>query len=227
MCRIFGGNFALKMSIRSSLNCRISEVPLLEVYLYTRYMALQGAQYRNDLFPAKIRGCKRRFSQKDDQNESCLPAKIPVTEQEMSCRLYSLSLDQIDISHFLLYPHSNPTQQCTPPSNPQPAPTSTSPDPNGVTSDEETDPVVTYDLLTREQLQVAIDKSTKILPRDIIESIINTFPNSSCTAVALWKPIDRMLHLSELPTETNAEKTSTDVTDRSEEYFDEVMEIDS
>ena len=32
----FGGNFALKMSIRSSLNCRILEVPLSEVYLYTK-----------------------------------------------------------------------------------------------------------------------------------------------------------------------------------------------
>ena len=202
-------------------------------------MALQGARYRNEIFPNKIRGCKRRYNQADDPSGSLLPSKVPVTEQEMSSRLYGLSLDQIDISHFLLYPQAR--QEYSPPAYPLIVQSAAIIDTSTEhieenscedTADEEGDTAETEGLLTQEKLRVAIDKTTEILPRDIIESIINSYPSSSCTAVALWRPIDRMLNLSQTTdvTETTetiqTEEASTDVIDRSTEYFDEVMDID-
>ena len=197
-------------------------------------MAIRGAQYGNNLFPNRIRGCKRRLNQNDGSH--CLPAKIPVTEQEMSSRLYSLSLDQIDISHFLLYPHTSPIQQhqYAPPTYPViPAATDTltCSQPNdecSSSSDEETD--TSQDLgplLTREKLRLAIDKTTEILPRDIIDSILNAYPSPSCTAIAVWEPKEILLHLTNRPDlSTETEDTSTEDIDRNTEYFDEVMDID-
>lgn len=190
-----------------------------------------GAQYEHNLFPNKLRKCKRRFDQNEDPNGYRLPAKITVTDHEMSSRLHGLSLDQIDISHYLLYPHLQPTHHYTVPDNIiHPATRTETISQEHISEDELSDDEVVEEtdyLLTMEKLKLAHSKTTEILPREIINSILSS-TSHTCTTLALWKPIDHVLHLTEPSAESEdlitAEPEPANDIERASE---EVMEIDS
>ncbi|KAI6646530.1 hypothetical protein LOD99_12651 [Oopsacas minuta] len=193
------------------------------------------AQYHN-IHPNKPRGCKRRYDLNDNTNCYGSHPKVHVTEQEMSSRLHSLSLDQIEISNFLLYPQLQTLQPLhqytyTPPDNSitPPIDSSLPASQEQISEDELTDEDIeeTDTMLTQENLKLALNKTTEILPREIIDSIISAFPANNCTTLALWQPTDRMLKLSDTTNNVPEDDTKDPVTDQNDEmFYDEVMEID-
>ena len=186
-----------------------------------------GAQYEHNVFSNKLRNCKRKFDQNEDPTGYHLPSKILVTDHEMSSRLHSLSLDQIDISHYLLYPHLQSTHLYTLPDNITPPVTTTETISHEHISEDELsddEDVEESDyLLTKAKLKLAHNRTTEILPREIIDYILSSVPTHICTTLALWKPIDHVLHLTKPPTEPE----DTVEAEPDERYYDEVMETDS
>ena len=193
-----------------------------------------GAQYEHNIFPNKLRNCKRRFDQNEDPNGYRLPSKMTVTDHEMSSRLHSLSLDQIDISQYLLYPHLRPTHNYTLPDITTPLVTKTDTishehiSEDELSDDDDDDVEENHYLLTKEKLKLAHSKTTEILPREIIDSILSSCPTHICTTLALWRPIDHVLHLTELSAVSQDQNTVEPEPDNDiERYYDEVMETDS
>ena len=175
--------------------------------------------YEQNLLRDRSRRKKRRFI-----HEGSSATKIRASEQEMSLHFDNLTLDT---SHLISSSQLIPTQAyAQTPNYPTVLAMSVAlPSSDEFSEDDFEKETQSSGILMDEDLKHAMSRTTEILPRDVIKSILSTSSlESSCTAVAIWKPVDVLLHLAEPASTEEVEAAASPASDASGMSEDESME---